>query len=146
MPDLAKRNKKRLHIKIWDILANLGTVGEMMEKTAGQYHKELKMNSFDIVKAIICSSSAWENRARIEWSEADEASIAKRQVIAWCHGSVASKCANNARLEQKLSTISPQNKVGPKVVVISVFFALAVASPGMQILRPSSDKLNQNSG
>lgn len=38
-------------------------------KTAG--HKELKMNSFDIVKAIIYSSSAWENRARIEWSEAD---------------------------------------------------------------------------
>lgn len=67
MPDLAKRNKKYcLHIKIWNILANLGTVGEMMEKTAGQYHKELKMNSFDIVKAIIYSSSAWENRAIIE--------------------------------------------------------------------------------
>lgn len=43
MPDLAKRNKKYcLHIKIWNILANLGTVGEMMEKTAGQYHKELE--------------------------------------------------------------------------------------------------------
>ena len=64
-----------------NILANLGTVGEMMEKTVGQYHKELKMNSFGSVKAIIYSSSAWENRPIIEWSEADR-NDSQRQVIA----------------------------------------------------------------
>ena len=119
-----------------------------MEKTAGQYHKESKMNSFDIVKAIIYSSSAWENRPIIEWSEAD-GNDSQRQVIASGIRKCGSKCANNARLEQKLSTISPQNrsslpsvhktealyrqstkqelstispqnKVGPEVVVIKV--------------------------
>lgn len=44
IPDLAKRNKKEycLHIKILNILANLGTVSEMMEKTADQYPQGIK--------------------------------------------------------------------------------------------------------
>ena len=45
MPDLAQRNKKRniaLYIKIFSVLANIGTVGEMMEQTAGQYQQGIK--------------------------------------------------------------------------------------------------------
>ena len=116
---LKKQKEYCLHIKILNILANLGTVGEIMEKTAGQYLKELKMNSFDIVKTTVYSYSACENRTIIEWSEADR-NDSQRQVIGLGKRECGSKCANNAQLEQKLSTISPQNKVGPKAVVINV--------------------------
>lgn len=38
MPDLKKQKKSIApHIKILSVLANLSTVGEMMEKTTGQY-------------------------------------------------------------------------------------------------------------
>lgn len=44
IPDLAKRNKKRVlpTYKNIEILANLGTVSEMMEKTADQYPQGIK--------------------------------------------------------------------------------------------------------